>query len=68
MAIKSFYVVLGMPRDATPRGIRNAYLRLAKQSHPDRLGESGKEAFQDIQDTPRKGATTIEAWMTTSGG
>jgi DnaJ-class molecular chaperone len=50
MAIKSFYVVLGMPRDATPRGIRNAYLRLAKQSHPDRLGESGKEAFQDIQD------------------
>jgi DnaJ-class molecular chaperone len=50
MAIRNYYIVLGIPRDATPRRIRDAYLKLAKERHPDRVGESGKQGFQDIQE------------------
>uniref|UniRef100_A0A8J4HDN2 J domain-containing protein n=1 Tax=Acidicaldus sp. TaxID=1872105 RepID=A0A8J4HDN2_9PROT len=29
------YQVLGVPRDATEKQIRSAFLKLAKSSHPD---------------------------------
>jgi DnaJ-class molecular chaperone len=48
MAIKNYYVVLGVPREASTSGIRSAYRRLAKRHHPDRAGEQGKRAFQEI--------------------
>jgi DnaJ-class molecular chaperone len=50
MSMRNFYVILGVPREESTRGIRNAFLRLAKEHHPDRVGESGKEAFQHIQE------------------
>ena len=31
----NYYAVLGVPEDATPEEIRQAYRRLAKQYHPD---------------------------------
>ena len=34
---RSFYEVLGMPRDATVTALRTAYLALAKRYHPDVL-------------------------------
>jgi DnaJ-class molecular chaperone len=50
MATKDFYVILGVRRDATPRGIRKAYLDAVKRHHPDRIGEAGTATFQDIQE------------------
>ncbi len=50
MAVRNFYVILGVPREVSPRGIRTAYLELAKRHHPDRVGESGKGTFQEVQE------------------
>ncbi len=50
MAVRNFYVILGVPREVSPRGIRIAYLELAKRHHPDRVGESGKGTFQEVQE------------------
>ena len=50
MVIRNFYMILGVPREVSPHGIRAAYLELAKRHHPDRVGERGKKAFQDLQE------------------
>src|SRR2546428_10432857 len=39
---RDYYEVLGVPRDATAKQIRDAYRKLARQYHPD------------LQDTPSK--------------
>src|SRR3989442_7532816 len=39
---RDYYEVLGVPRDATAKAIRDAYRKLARQYHPD------------LQDTPAK--------------
>jgi HSP20 family protein len=49
MRPRDLYRVLGVPRNANARGIRDAYLRLAKDLHPDHTGEMGTQAFRDIQ-------------------
>src|SRR5712692_2844839 len=41
---RDYYEVLGVPRDATAKAIRDAYRKLARQYHPD------------LQDTPSKKA------------
>jgi len=48
MAIKNYYVVLGVHREESATGIRAAYKTLAKRFHPDRIGEHGTKAFQEI--------------------
>jgi hypothetical protein len=48
MAPKDYYLILGVPRTETPRGIRKAFYDLAKQYHPDRAGAQGTAAFQEI--------------------
>jgi DnaJ-class molecular chaperone len=35
---KNYYVILGLNRTASPRQIKDAYRRLAKELHPDRSG------------------------------
>jgi curved DNA-binding protein CbpA len=37
----SHYEALGLPPNATPEQVKAAYSRLAKQFHPDRVGQSG---------------------------
>lgn len=36
-AIPDYYADLGVPAYATPREIKAAWFRLAKQSHPDKM-------------------------------
>jgi DnaJ-class molecular chaperone len=50
MAIKNYYVVLGVHREVSDAGIRSAYKDLAKKLHPDRIGEHSTEAFQAISE------------------
>jgi DnaJ-class molecular chaperone len=43
-----FYQVLGVPPSASERSIRDAYLALVRQLHPDRVGPGGTARFQAI--------------------
>lgn len=53
MPPRNFYLVLGIPPDATPEMIRAAYRALAKQCHPDRVGPSGTSHFREITEAYR---------------
>ena len=48
MAAKNYYLVLGVSRQESARGIQEAFRSLAKRYHPDRTGPQGTAAFQDI--------------------
>lgn len=50
MSHRNYYVVLGIPRDESPRGIRAAYLDLARQHHPDRAGQGATKTLQEINE------------------
>ncbi len=48
--ITDYYVVLGVPRNATTRQIRQRFLELARQRHPDHVRDEGKaEAEAEFQ-------------------
>lgn len=49
MTRKSHYTILGISKGASPEGVRAAFLRLAKERHPDRAGEASTPAFREIQ-------------------
>ena len=46
--MKDYYVVLGIPRNEDPHGIREAYRQLAKRYHPDRAGPEASTAFREV--------------------
>jgi hypothetical protein len=46
--MKDCYVVLGVPRNESPRGIREAYRQLAKRYHHDRAGGEASTTFRDV--------------------
>jgi DnaJ-class molecular chaperone len=48
MISRDYYVVLGVTRGESQRGIRDAYHDLALRFHPDRAGEQETERFQKI--------------------
>ena len=46
---RDYYEVLGVPRDADARAIKNAFRRLARKYHPDRSTEpDAEERFKEI--------------------
>jgi molecular chaperone DnaJ len=62
--VSEFYVLLGVPRDATEADIKKAYRKLAMEFHPDRNGAPEAEAkFKEITEAyevlrdPQKRAT-----------
>jgi curved DNA-binding protein CbpA len=49
----NYYEILGVPRSATASEVRQAYLRLAREKHPDRFADAAEKAraqtfFQDL--------------------
>ena len=48
MAVKNYYVVLGVPRTESSSGIRAAFRELAKRYHPDRAGAGAEGRFKEI--------------------
>jgi molecular chaperone DnaJ len=52
--VRNYYVTLGVPPNASPEEIREAYRRLVKASHPDVSGAESGACFREVQ----------EAWET----
>lgn len=48
MEQRSYYVILGVPRGESPRGIRAAYRDLARKLHPDVAGAAATRSFQEL--------------------
>jgi len=48
--MRSYYVVLGVPVDESPAGIRAAYRDRVKALHPDRAGEGHEREFREVQE------------------
>lgn len=46
---KNYYVVLGVPRDASAAAIKRAYRRLAKKYHPDVSPAPTEDEFREVQ-------------------
>lgn len=48
MAIKNYYLILGVSRGESTEGIRAAFRQLAKRYHPDRAGAESTPEFREI--------------------
>jgi DnaJ-class molecular chaperone len=48
MLRKDYYLILGVSRTESPRGIRAAFCELAKRYHPERIGPQGMHFFQEL--------------------
>jgi molecular chaperone DnaJ len=46
---KNYYLILGVPRDASTAAIKRAYRKLAKKLHPDTNPAGPSEDFRDLQ-------------------
>lgn len=50
MAVKDYYLILGVSRDESTEGIRSAFRELAKRYHPDLAGEESTPEFCEIRE------------------
>ena len=50
MMTKDYYVILGVARTESTRGIREAFRELVTRYHPDRVGPQGARVFQALVD------------------
>jgi molecular chaperone DnaJ len=48
MLRKSYYLTLGIPRNESVEGIRQAFREILKRYHPDRVGSERSRFFQEI--------------------
>jgi molecular chaperone DnaJ len=48
MAVKDYYLVLGVPREESDSGIRAVFRSLVNQYHPDRAGPQSASILRDI--------------------
>jgi DnaJ-class molecular chaperone len=48
MALKNYYVILGIERADGPAAVRSAFRDLARRYHPDRAGPESASAFREI--------------------
>jgi len=48
MASKDYYAILGVSPSESPEGIRAAYRRAVRRTHPDHAGPEGAAAFQEV--------------------
>ncbi len=48
MALKNYYIILGISPNTSAEGIRGAFRQLAKKFHPDKAGGEKTAFFQDI--------------------
>lgn len=53
MPIKDYYMILGISRAESGKGVRSAFRDLARRYHPDRAGPGGTRFFQDILEAYR---------------
>lgn len=49
---KDYYAILGVPKNATPKQIKAAYMELARKHHPDMCKDKtqGEEKFKEISE------------------
>jgi curved DNA-binding protein CbpA len=45
---RDYYMVLGLPRGASPQQIKSAFRRSAKRLHPDACGEMDADGFREL--------------------
>jgi molecular chaperone DnaJ len=48
MAMKNYYLILGVSRDESPAGIHEAFRELAKRYHPDVAGPESEGYFRNV--------------------
>jgi DnaJ-class molecular chaperone len=48
MALKNYYIILGISPTTSAEGVRGAFRQLAKKFHPDKAGGERTAFFQDI--------------------
>ncbi len=53
MPTKDYYVILGISRTESSKGVRSAFRDLARRYHPDRAGPGGTRFFQDLLEAYR---------------
>src|SRR4029434_857361 len=53
MALKDYYLLLGISRRESPSGIRKAFRDLARRHHPDHAGPAGTPLFRDVVEAYR---------------
>ncbi len=57
MATKNYYIILGVSRSESSRGIHEAFRRLAKKYHPDLGGQEATRAGAKVDYNGRSVAT-----------